>query len=53
MGSKQACLATMPNQCRLLGNTNRTARNGREEQPPMPPLSPIEDLKGEDSMDLS
>lgn len=44
MGAKQACLT--PNQCRLLG------RNGREE-PPMPPLSPIEDLKGEDSMDLS
>jgi serine/threonine protein kinase len=52
MGSKQACLAAMPNQCRLLGNTNRATRNGREE-PPMPPLSPIEDLKGEDSMDLS
>ena len=50
MGSKQACLATMPNQSRLLSNSNRNARNVREE-PPMPPLSPIEDLKGEHSMD--
>ncbi|KAE9556021.1 hypothetical protein FO519_000767 [Halicephalobus sp. NKZ332] len=40
MGNKQGALG---------GPNNRL----HHEEPPMPPLSPIEDLRGEDSMDLS
>jgi len=40
MGNKQGS---------LVGPNNRL----HHEEPPMPPLSPIEDLRGEDSMDLS